>query len=440
MRRDLFVFAGQSNMMGAAVYPPKKELYVKDSYEYKHKPRCSGMPKGSFVPAGYPVGEFSYVDMQRAYAPDMIDETGKSKLSDYRANTYFCPSMSSLVSEGDKTTLPFSEFSEATAQNGATLAPFIAEEWEKLGYSCAYAHIAKGSIRIAHYMTDDMAAEYSRRMKKFNQAHDTCFAEVIPSDPQMAGAADYFLQKCKDFFKDAKVEFPNDDNKPYKSNKGKLVYNEFLKKEIPINWSIRLLKDCVSSDKYAIVDGPFGTQLKIEEYVSEGIPIFEMEQLNGGLIVEPNKHYITMEKYNTIKRSTVKTGDIIISKTGTLGLLGIVDKNCDKGIIVSRLAKISPDNNKIGQYTLLTILKQLEKNGYWDKKSTGSTMPILNNKILENVEILYPDNNLFVKFENKIKNLYKLIFKCQRENINLEKNRKKILPLLMNNQIKIEDI
>ena len=235
-------------------------------------------------------------------------------------------------------------------------------------------------------------------------------------------------------------EFPNDDNKPYKSNKGKLVYNEFLKKEIPINWSIRLLKDCVSSDKYAIVDGPFGTQLKIEEYVSEGIPIFEMEQLNGGLIVEPNKHYITMEKYNTIKRSTVKTGDIIISKTGTLGLLGIVDKNCDKGIIVSRLAKISPDNNKIGQYTLLTILKQLEKNGYWDKKSTGSTMPILNNKILENVEILYPDNNLFVKFENKIKNLYKLIFKCQRENINLEKNRKKILPLLMNNQIKIEDI
>ena len=165
-----------------------------------------------------------------------------------------------------------------------------------------------------------------------------------------------------------------------------------------------------------------------------------MEQLNGGLIVEPNKRYITLEKYNTIKRSTVKKGDIIISKTGTLGLLGIVDNNCDKGIIVSRLAKISPDSNKIGKYTLLTILKQLEKNGYWDKKSTGSTMPILNNKILENVGILYPNNNLFIKFENKIQNLYKLIFKCQRENINLEKNKKKLLPLLMNSQIKIEDI
>lgn len=211
MRRDLFVFAGQSNMMGAAVYPPKNEICVERSYEYKHNPRRSGKPMGNFVMVGYPVGEFSYVDMQRAYAPDMIDETGKSKLSDYRANTYFCPSMSSLVTEGDKNTLPFSAFSEATAQNGATLAPFIAEEWEKLGYSCAYAHIAKGSIRITHYMTEDMAAEYSRRMKKFNQVNDTCFAEVIPSDPQMVGAADYFLQKCKDFFKDAKVEFPNDD-------------------------------------------------------------------------------------------------------------------------------------------------------------------------------------------------------------------------------------
>jgi hypothetical protein len=28
MRRDLFVFAGQSNMMGASVYPPKKGISV----------------------------------------------------------------------------------------------------------------------------------------------------------------------------------------------------------------------------------------------------------------------------------------------------------------------------------------------------------------------------------------------------------------------------
>ena len=35
MKRDLFVFAGQSNMMGASVLPPKRAPKIKNSYEYK---------------------------------------------------------------------------------------------------------------------------------------------------------------------------------------------------------------------------------------------------------------------------------------------------------------------------------------------------------------------------------------------------------------------
>ncbi|MBQ8357517.1 MAG: hypothetical protein IJX39_06875 [Clostridia bacterium] len=211
MRRDLFVFAGQSNMMGASVFPPRKPLSIQHSYEYKHKPRRLGEPKGTFVPSGYPVGEFSYVDMERAYAPDMVDESGKSRLTNYRKNTYFCPSMSSLASEESRTEHSFSSFSEVSAQNGATLAPFLAQEWEKMGYACSYAHIAKGAVRAAHYLTDDMAAEYGHRMAEFNKVHGTCFEETIPPGHRMPGAADYFFEKCKDFFQDAKAAFPDDD-------------------------------------------------------------------------------------------------------------------------------------------------------------------------------------------------------------------------------------
>ena len=160
MKRDLFVFAGQSNMMGAAVFPPKKALQIKDSYEYKHKSRRLGAPMGNFVPAGYPVGEFSYIDMKKAYTTDMVNEKGESKLDNYIQNTYFCPSMSNLDSETDKSVLPFYTFSEATARHGATLAPLLAEEWEKLGQCCAYAHIAKGGVAIAHFMDEVMATVY----------------------------------------------------------------------------------------------------------------------------------------------------------------------------------------------------------------------------------------------------------------------------------------
>jgi len=208
MKRDLFVFAGQSNMMGASVYPPVKSLSAPHSYEYKHKPRRLGGRTGAFVPASYPVGEFSYADLKKAYAPDMVNEKGESKLCDYAENTYFCPAMSNLKCEADKTVNPFSIFSEAAAIHGATLAPFLTQAWEQKGYACAYAHIAKGSVALAHYMTDEMVQTYAQRIDAYNKANGTDYSPAISEKNRMPGAADYFLEKCRDFFADAEAFFP----------------------------------------------------------------------------------------------------------------------------------------------------------------------------------------------------------------------------------------
>lgn len=210
MQRDLFVFAGQSNMMGASVYPPKHRLSTKSSYEYKHKSRRLGGKTGEFVPAGYPVGEFAYKDLDLAYAVNMVDAEGKSKLNEYFINTYFCPSMSNLQSETEKKVFPFATFSESDAPMGVTLAPFVAEEWEKAGHACAYAHIAKGGVSIDYYFTDEMVREYGQRIWQWNQTHGTTLNSDVSDNHRMPGAADYFFEKCIDFFVDAETAFSND--------------------------------------------------------------------------------------------------------------------------------------------------------------------------------------------------------------------------------------
>lgn len=235
-------------------------------------------------------------------------------------------------------------------------------------------------------------------------------------------------------------DFPNENNKPYKSSNGIMEWDESLSQEIPKNWKIKKLKDLVSDDKYAIVDGPFGTQLKISEYDKSGnIPIYEMEQLDNSFITTKFKHFINEKKYQEIKRSTVRNGDIVISKTGTLGLLGIVNSDFEKGILVSRLAKITPDEKKLGRYSLFQILLHLSKSNYWIMKSSGSTMPILNNSLIENISVLYPDNNLYKKYEDKVSKLYDLIYKCKIQNNKLVDLRDTLLPLFINGQLKIED-
>ena len=207
MKRDLFVFAGQSNMMGASVFAPQEAVSLSRSFEYKHKERRLGAAQGRFTSSVYPAGEFSYTDLETAYSAEMSDENGNSKRADYINSAYFCPAMSNLRSEKEKTLYSFSDFSESTAQDGATLAPLLAQQWERLGGASAYAHIAKGCVCIQYYFTEQMVEEYARRIGHYNEVHGTGFDEQISVSSRMAGAAEYFFEKSKHFFEDAEARF-----------------------------------------------------------------------------------------------------------------------------------------------------------------------------------------------------------------------------------------
>ena len=115
---DLFVFAGQSNMMGAAVLEPEVNTFTEQAWEYKYMPKLRGAETGTFVPAQNSAGEWYYNDLNAAYGDYLNDLTYQSSLSNYSQNTYFCPAMSN----GTK---GFSAQSEANMYPSASLPPYF---------------------------------------------------------------------------------------------------------------------------------------------------------------------------------------------------------------------------------------------------------------------------------------------------------------------------
>lgn len=212
-KRDLFVFAGQSNMMGAAVLAPKIEISTENSYEYKHKPVRLGAEHGDFVAAGYPCGEFCYTDeiLGSAYLPENVDKDGKSMLDQYSSSTYFCPAMCNLKSVEPREEYPFAFYSESSFVAGPTLAPLFAQEWENRGQKCAYAHIAKGGVAITHYYNREMLLEHNRRIEEHNKETGDNIPRVDAENSMWHGASAYFDKKVKDFFADAEDRFAGDD-------------------------------------------------------------------------------------------------------------------------------------------------------------------------------------------------------------------------------------
>jgi len=152
-------------------------------------------------------------------------------------------------------------------------------------------------------------------------------------------------------------------------------------------WALRPLLELVRPVKFAIVDGPFGTQMKVEEYVSEGVPVIEMEHLKDSVITQRPERCITTEKFEQLKRSAVYPGDIVISKTGSLGHLGVIPDSIGRGMITSRLAKISLNAARANGVFILQYLLKLRSDGYWESVSQGGTMQILGIRMLQHVPI-----------------------------------------------------
>ena len=91
---DLFVFAGQSNMMGAAHLPPEDNPVTYYAFEYKYQPVLKGKSKGEFIYAQNPAGDWHYINTEKAYGATYLDvASGKSKLGNYSAETHFVPAL-----------------------------------------------------------------------------------------------------------------------------------------------------------------------------------------------------------------------------------------------------------------------------------------------------------------------------------------------------------
>ena len=203
MKRPLFVFAGQSNMMGAPVFPAKEQIYYSNSSEYLHKRRRLGDKCGEFKNYGFPVGEFSYIDIKAAYGenytPDSISLT-----SNYGDSTLFAPSLCNIKDESTKEMYEFAHFNEGNMRMAPALPPFVVKGLEEKGYCCAYTHIAKGGVPISYYLDGKPYHYFAEKTRCFFEEAEQKYKDDDTSDKifvWLQGESD--RDKTIEYYKDA---------------------------------------------------------------------------------------------------------------------------------------------------------------------------------------------------------------------------------------------
>jgi type I restriction enzyme S subunit len=161
--------------------------------------------------------------------------------------------------------------------------------------------------------------------------------------------------------------------------------------KVPEHWDVQRLKHVAARIPYAIVDGPFGTQLKAEDYRSSGVPLVRISNLSfTGRFLEDDLVFIEDSKAEEVSRSTVRRGDVVIGKTGaTIGKSALFDYS-DKGVIASSCLKISPDPDAVSPAFLARII---ESDGFQKtllNESGGSTRDTINITPFGNLAAVFP--------------------------------------------------
>jgi len=108
------------------------------------------------------------------------------------------------------------------------------------------------------------------------------------------------------------------------------------------NWVLCTFSD-VSEGENAIVDGPFGSNLKTSDYIDDslnGVPVLTTKNLEGDYS-DKKVRFISKVKFEELKRSQVKPGDILVAKIGSIGKTGIYPKNARTAIIPANLLKFT---------------------------------------------------------------------------------------------------
>ncbi|MFA5331343.1 MAG: restriction endonuclease subunit S [Methanoregula sp.] len=157
----------------------------------------------------------------------------------------------------------------------------------------------------------------------------------------------------------------------------------------PEEYHLDELEDlCVK--KIGIQTGPFGSQLHNSDYVSVGTPILTVEHLGENRIIHENLPRVTEEDRQRLSRYSIKKGDIIFSRVGSVDRRALVRDAEDGWLFSGRCLRVRPDPEKLDSIFLSYLMGLPTFQEYVRKIAVGATMPSINTEILSGIPICYP--------------------------------------------------
>lgn len=225
-------------------------------------------------------------------------------------------------------------------------------------------------------------------------------------------------------------DFPGADGKPYKSNGGKMVCNEELKREIPEGWEVKKLGEIL----ILLKDGTHNPPKRQEK----GIPLLTGTMFGNNFLDYDKATYISEADYKIIhSQYEPHENDVIITKIGTLGNVNLL-RNIDIPLAIHCNSALLRFDMALGVYYPFSYCKSDLFKMRLKAIKGQSIQEFASLDRISSIKSEVPCVDIINKFDKIVKPIIEKQKSISFENKKLKEMRDKLLPLLMNGQVVVK--
>lgn len=233
-------------------------------------------------------------------------------------------------------------------------------------------------------------------------------------------------------------EFPNEQGRPYKSSGGKMVWNEELKREIPVGWKVKKIGETFSSSR--------GISYNSKNLGEKGVPMINLASFKpgGGYKTEGIKKFTgdydedkCLKAYDLVICNTQQTA-IDYSKD-IIGNAFLIPDIFESDIVSSHHVTTIKVKNENIKYYLCSLFNTKHFHRYIAGFTNGTNILGLLFNGVENYKSEIPDEKTLERYSIFCRDIEKRKSQIIKENHELTSLRDFLLPLLMNGQVSFEE-
>jgi type I restriction enzyme S subunit len=208
-----------------------------------------------------------------------------------------------------------------------------------------------------------------------------------------------------------------------------------------LNWPLHSIESLCSSEKGSMRTGPFGSDLKHSEFVESGYPVIGIDNAVENEFKWKERRFITEEKYQKLKRYTVKPKDIIITIMGTVGRVAVIPDNIPTSISTKHLAVLTINNEiALPEFVADAFRYSTLVNHQISKKNKGAIMDGLNLGIIKSLNVRLPPIQLQNKYLSRKEKLISSLSICRSEADELTGSFNSLMQRAFKGELALKDV